>query len=545
VDARSPSSSFQILTSYSQTIFRFFLSLLLKPILPLLTSPPTRARNQSRPHTAQTSRGERGSNARIHSSPSSHQSSLPPTPSAAPRQPALKRRPQPGWVIHKSVSSSGSSTSSQETKHRRSSSTARSCASAPATPLKSSILLDFSDGEDYFPRPAAPSSPQPSSTPHHPPTHTDNEAEPSKGRRRNVKDHSSRRILFNNGLRNPSSNTVPPPVMTLYLPRYLPDVESTDTERTTTVFTAEPEEMQIPDDPLTSMAPQVRKPPSWKSRLLAKSRVATPFDADVSLTAVPTPVSPAPSSTSTKERETGFLRMFGTNKRPATSATVVMSAPGQSTAAAATNDNEPVDTKKKNTFKRLGKKASRKDAPDDPSPKCTKSPLLPRRACTQSEPHLPPTPPTPPTPPSPFTSPFTSKPSLKHAATMGHCPKSPSSPSYHTDAPSTPQTPTPSKQQQQQHPKEAKNAPGHCGMHSLRHPIQACQAHLYNVHGIGSGPATLDLLTPTPVPKGGVRRTDPYAELGAARVPAAAAAVNVKAARRASAPSIAAGADGA
>jgi hypothetical protein len=199
--------------------------------------------------------------------------------------------------------------------------------------------------------------------------------------------------------------------------------------------------------------------------------------------------------------------MFGTNKRHTPSAPVGLDGPS---IAAAANDAELTDPKKKSALIKFGKKASRKGAADVPSPKEVKSPLP--RACTLSDAHLP-------TPRSPCSA----KVNLKHAATFGHS----------TDAPSTSQPappPAPSKQQQ---PKEPRNVTGHSGMHTLLHPIQACQAHLYNVHGIGSGPSMLDLLTPTPIPKGGVKRTDPYAELGIARVPA----VNVIAARRASAPS--------
>ena len=196
--------------------------------------------------------------------------------------------------------------------------------------------------------------------------------------------------------------------------------------------------------------------------------------------------------------------MFGTNKRHALSGTVAVGSSEQSITAVA-NEAEVTDPKKKSALIKFGKKASRKGVADVPSPKDAKLPLP--RACTLSDPHL----------PNP-TSPFSSKVNLKHAATFGHCSS--------TDVSSTPLP-------KQQQPKEPRNAPGQSGMHTFLHPIQACQAHLYNVHGIGSGPSTLDLLTPTPIPKGGVKRTDPYAELGIARVPA----VNVIAARRASAPS--------
>lgn len=201
--------------------------------------------------------------------------------------------------------------------------------------------------------------------------------------------------------------------------------------------------------------------------------------------------------------------MFGSNKRHTPSVTVGSS---EQSITAAVNEAELTDPKKMSALIKFGKKASRKGTADVPSPKDAKSPLP--RACTD---------PYPPTP----TSPCSTKVSLKHAATFGHCSS--------TDAPSTSQPPPPPAPSKQQQPKEPRNAPGHSGMHAFLHPIQACQAHLYNVHGIGSGPSTLDLLTPTPIPKGGVKRTDPYAELGLgiARVPA----VNVIAARRASVPS--------
>ena len=470
-----------------------------------MTSPPARTLN--RPRTAHASRGERGPNPRIHSKSSSHSRnpSVTPIPSAA-GQYTLKRRPQPPWVMHKPVISSASSTSSQETKDRRSTSTTRSCASAPVTPLKSTIRLDFSDSEEYFPRGASSSSHQPSSTLLRPPTHTDNEGEPKRGRKRSVKDHSSRRILFNSDLRNSISNTrpIPPPVMILDTPRYLSNVESVrspaDTERTATVFTAEPEEILTPDDITAS---QVRKRASWKSKLFSKPRAAatdqTTVDAEIS------PAASTPNTTtfsSAKEKENSFLRLFGTNKRQASVS--------EQSIAAAVNDTEVVDPKKKSALRKFGKIASRKSAAADaPSPKDARSPLP--RLSTLSDTHL----------PSP-TSPCSGKLNLKHAATFG-----PDAPS-----PSTAQPPMPAPSKQQ-HPKEARNGSGHSGMHTFLHPIQACQARLYNVHGIGSGPSTLDLLMPTPIPKGGVRRTDPYAELGIARMPA----VNVIAARRASAPS--------
>lgn len=231
----------------------------------------------------------------------------------------------------------------------------------------------------------------------------------------------------------------------------------------------------------------------------------TTADAEVS----PTTSTPnMPTLLSTKEKDNGFLRMFGTNKRHTPSATVGSS---EQSITAVANEAELTDPKKKNALIKFGKKASRKGTADVPSPKDAKSPLP--RACTLSDPHLP-------TP----TGPCNAKVSLKHAVTFGP-----------TDAPSTSQPPPPPAPSKQQQPKEPRNAPGHSGMHTFLHPIQACQAHLYNVHGIGSGPSTLDLLTPTPIPKGGVKRTDPYAELGLgiARVPA----VNVIAARRASVPS--------
>lgn len=415
--------------------------------------------------------------------------------------------------------SSASSTSSQETKGRRSTSTTRSCASAPVTPLKSSIRLDFSDSEEYFPRVAGSSSHQPSSTLHRLPAHTDNEAEPKRGRNRSVKDHSSRRILFNSNLRSSASNTQTiPPLMIHDTPRYLTDVDSVrspaDTERIATVFTAEPEEVLTPDDVLSPTAPRVRKRASWKSKLFSKTRAAT-----TDPTAVDAEVSPAastpniPTLASAKEKENNFLRIFGTNKRQATSASV----PEQSIAVT-TNDAEVVDPKKKGALRKFGKIASRKGAADAPSPKDARSPLP--RSSTLPDTHL----------LSP-TSPCSGKLSLKHAATFGQCSKCSS---HHIDTSSTsqwPPPPTPASSKQQ-HPKEARNGAGHSGIHTFLHPIQACQAHLYNVHGIGSGPSTLDMLTPTPIPKGGIRRTDPYAELRIARVPT----VNVTAVRRTSAP---------
>ncbi len=394
--------------------------------------------------------------------------------------------------MYKPISSSASSTSSQETKHRRSTSMTRSCASAPVTPLKSTIPLDFSDSEEYFV--AGTSSQKPSSTSHRPLTHTDNEAEPRRGRARSIKDHSSRRILFNHALRNPASNArpVPPPVMTLDSPHYLLDFEfvrtQAETERTAILFTTEPEDLLPPDSTVSSTVPRVQKFASWKSKLFSKQRAAsteqTTAGAEVS------PTTSTPTISPVKEKENSFLRMFGTNKRhsPSTTATVGSS---EQLITAAANEAEVTDPKKKSALIKFGKKPSRKGATDVPSPKDTKS-SLPRA----SDPHLPTS-----------TSPCSPKVSLKHAATFGHCSS--------TDAPLTSQ------------PKQS-------GMHTFRHPIQACQAHLYNVHGIGSGPSTLDLLTPTPIPKGGVKRTDPYAELGIARVPA----VNVIAARRASAPSV-------
>ena len=423
--------------------------------------------------------------------------------------------------MHNPATSSASSTSSQETKDRRSTSITRSCASAPVTPLKSPICLDFSDSEDYFPRVAG----LPSSTLLRPPTHTDNEGEPRRGRRRSVKDHSSRRILFNSDLRNSASNTRPvlPPVMILDTPRYLTDVQSVgspaDTERTATVFTAEPEEIPTPDDMLSPTAPQVRKHASWKSKLFSKSRAATTdqtVDAEVSPT---TSTHNLPTLSSAKEKENGFLRMFGTNKRHTPSASVASS---EQSIAAIANDAEALDTKKKSALRKFGKKASRKSAADVPSPTDTKFPL--QHSSTLPDPHLPRSP----------TSPCGSKLNLKHAATFGHCSKT--SHPHHTDAAPLPTSP----KHQHPHPKEARNGSGHSGMHTFLHPIQACQAHLYNVHGIGSGPSTLDLLMPTPIPKGGIRRTDPYAELGISRVPV----VNVMAARRASAASSVAVADG-
>lgn len=412
--------------------------------------------------------------------------------------------------------SSASSTSSQETKGRRSTSITRSCASAPVTPLKSPIPLDFSDSEEYFPRVGG-SSHQHSSTLLRPPIHTDNEGEPKRGRNRSVKDHSSRRILFNNDLRKSASNTRPilPPRDT----RYLTDVESAcspaDTEQTATLFTAEPEEILTPYDTLSPTVPRMRKHASWKSKLFSKPRAAT-----IDQTTVDAEVSPAASTpniatvSSAKDKENSFLRMFGgTNKRQATFASL----PEQSIAAA-TNDTEVVDPKKKSALRKFGKIASRKGADDIPSPKDARSPFP--RSSTLSDAHL----------PSP-TSPCSGKLSLKHAATFGHCSKCSS---HHSDAPSTSQPPPTPASPKPQHPKESRNGPGHhSGIHTFLHPIQACQAHLYSVHGIGSGPSTLDLLTPTPIPKGGVRRTDPYAELGIARVPT----VNGMAARRASAPS--------
>jgi hypothetical protein len=160
--------------------------------------------------------GERAYNAHIQSSTTSHSRnpSITPIPSTAGQFP-LKRRPQPPWVMHNPISSSASSTSSRETRHCRSTSMTRSCASAPVTPLKSPIRLDFSDSEEYFPRVPGPSSHQPSGTSLRPLAHTDNEAEPKRGRARSIKDHSSRRILFNSALRNPALNTRPwpPPVV--------------------------------------------------------------------------------------------------------------------------------------------------------------------------------------------------------------------------------------------------------------------------------------------------------------------------------------------
>jgi hypothetical protein len=429
--------------------------------------------------------------------------------------------------MHQPVSSSASSTSSQEMKDRRNTSKTRSCASAPATPLKSLISLDFSDGEEHcFPRVAGPPSYRPSN-PLRLSTHTDNESEPKRGRGRGIKDHSSRRILFDSGKRNSISTTrpVPPPVMIFDSPCHLPDVESlrspADSEQTATIFTTEPEEILTADDPLSSAVPGVQKRASWKSKLFSKPRAATTDQstagAEVS-PATPTPNTPTPSSS--KDKENSFLRMFGANRRHSTSSTVVSSE--QSTGVLA-NDAEAIDSKKKSTLRKFGKKSSsRKDAPDDPCPKDAKPPLP--HASTLSLP----------TP----TSPCSVKLCLTHAATFGHGSKSISD--HHSDALSTsqPHPPTPPTPSKQQNPKEPRNGPGYSGMHTLLHPIQACQAHLYNVHGIGSGPATLDLLMPTPIPKGGVKRTDPYAELGMARVPAA-VNVGVKAARRASVPSVA------
>ena len=401
--------------------------------------------------------------------------------------------------MYKPISSSASSMSSQDTKHRRSTSMTRSCASAPVTPLKSTIPLDFSDSEEYFSRVAGTSSQKPSSTSHRTLTHTDNEAEPRRGRARSIKDHSSRRILFNHALRNPASNSqpVPPPMMTLDSPHYLLDIEFVRTqERTAMLFTTEPEEILSPDNTISPTVPRVQKFASWKSKIFSKHRAAsteqTTAGAEVS------PTTSTPTISPVKEKENSFLRMFGTNKRHTPSTTATVGSSEQSITAAA-NEAEVTDPKKRVKF---GKKPSRKGA-DVPSPKDAKSPLP--RVCAMSDPHLP-------TP----TSPCSPKAGLKHAATFGHCSS--------IDTPSTSQP----KQQQ------PKNLPGQSGMHTFLHPIQACQAHLYNVHGIGSGPSTLDLLTPTPIPKGGVKRTDPYAELGIARVPA----VNVIAARRASAPSV-------
>jgi hypothetical protein len=196
--------------------------------------------------------------------------------------------------MHKPISSSASSTSSQETKHRRSTSMTRSCASAPVTPLKSSIPLDFSDSEEYFPGVAGASQRSSSARPL---TLTDNEGEPNRARTRGIKDHSSRRILFNHALRNPPLNTrpVPSPVKTLDSPHCLLDIESvrssTNTERTATVFTTEPEDIPNPDNTISPTAPRVRKPTSWKSKLFSKARTVsteeTTADAEVSPTPTP------------------------------------------------------------------------------------------------------------------------------------------------------------------------------------------------------------------------------------------------------------------
>ena len=457
---------------------------------------------------AQASRGERAYNAHIHSKNSSHSRnpSVTPTPSAAGQFP-LKRRPQPPWVMHKPISSSASSTSSQETKHRRSTSKTRSCTSAPTTPLKSTMCLDFSDSEGVGERMGRLEG-NTSNISFRRSTHTDNEAEPKRGQGRSIKDHSSRRILFNNALRHAASSArpVPAPVVTLDSPHYLLDIESVccpaDVERTVTVFTTESEEMLTPDDFLSSTAPRVRRHVSWKSKLFSKPRAATAeAEAEAEQTAADADVSPMTSTSNipiySKEKESSFLRMFTTNKRHTPPATI---GPAEQSIAAAANEANVADPKKKSALLMFGKKASRKGTTGVPSPKETKSPLP--RACTLS---------------NPPASPSSAKVSLKHAATFGH--------RSSTDPPS------PSILL----PKESRNAPGHSGMHTFLHPIQACQAHLYNVHGIGSGPSTFDLLTPTPIPKGGVKRTDPYVELGlgTARVPA----VNVIVARRASAPS--------
>ena len=286
-------------------------------------------------------------------------------------------------------------------------------------------------------------------------------------------------------------------------PHYLLDIEfvRAETERTAMLFTTEPEEILPPDNILSSTVPRVQKLASWKNKIFSKQRAAS-----TEQTAAGSEVSPTtstPTISPVKEQENSFLRMFGTNKRNSTpstttTATATVGSSEQSITAAA-NEAEVTDPKKKFALIKFGKKPSRKGAAGVPSPKDAKSPL------PLSDPHLP-------TP----TSLYSPKVGLKHAATFGHCAS--------TDAPSTSQP----KQQQ------PKNVPGQSGMHTFLHPIQACQAHLYNVHGIGSGPSTLDLLMPTPIPKGGVKRTDPYAELGIARVPA----VNVIAARRASAPSV-------
>lgn len=302
---------------------------------------------------------------------------------------------------------------------------------------------------------------------------------------------------------------------------YLADVESrsqTDTEQPATVFVAEPEEMEIstPDDILSSTAPRVRKRASWK-KLFSKPRVATTDQTTTNAEVSPVTSTPnLPTLPSAKDKENSFLRMFG--KPQSTSATVSSEQP----TAAAANDAEVANPKKKSALRKFGKKASRKGAADVPSPTDARSPL-PR--VSTSNPHLP-------LPKSPSGA----KLSFKHAATFGHCSKSSSkhAPSNAQPVPPQPPSAAPSKQQ---HPKESKNGPGyaHSGMHTLLHPIQAYQAHLYNVHGIGSGPSTLDLLTPMPIPKGGVKRTDPYAELGLGlpRAPT----VSVMGSRRASAPS--------